>query len=234
MTSFIAYCRVSTDRQGVSGLGLEAQQVTIRKHLRPEDSLALPVMIEVESGRRSDRPVLRQALSRCRVMGATLIVAKLDRLARDAAFVSTVRKAGVPVTFCDVPASQGATGEFLLGVLAGVAQLEAGLIAERTTAALAAAKARGVKLGGDRGHRHTAEAAKAFGAQGGQRRAEMADAAALAASGLLSEVREHLGDSASLQAIARQMNGIGAKTPRGGAWTATAVKRALARVEKVA
>ena len=231
MTAYVAYCRVSTDRQGASGLGLEAQQATIRRHLRDgEDTLIMPFMIEVESGRKNDRPVLRQALSRCRLMGATLIVAKLDRLARDAAFVGTVRKAGVPVEFCDIPASKGATGEFILGVLAGVAQLEAGLIAERTKAALAQAKERGAKLGGDRGHRHTAEAAKAFGALGGQRRVEMANASAQAAAGLLEELRERLGAASSLQAIAREMNAMGARTPRGGKWTATAVKRALERV----
>ena len=144
MTAYVAYCRVSTDRQGASGLGLDAQEATIRRHLRDDDKLILPVMVEVESGTRRTRPVLRQAVARCRVMGATLIVARLDRLARDAEFVSTIRKAGVAVEFCDVPASKGATGDFILGVLAGVAQLEAGLIAERTKAALALAKARGV------------------------------------------------------------------------------------------
>ena len=231
MTAYVAYCRVSTDRQGASGLGLDAQEACIKRHLRVgEDTLVMPAMIEGQSGRRNDRPVLRQALSRCRVMGATLIVAKLDRLARDAAFVGTVRRAGVPVEFCDVPASKGATGEFILGVLAGVAQLEAGLIGERTKAALAQAREQGAKLGGERGHRHTAAEARAFGAQGGKRRAEMADAAALAASGLLTEVQERLGEAASLQAVAREMNSIGARTPRGGSWTATAVKRALERV----
>ncbi len=234
MTAYVAYCRVSTDRQGVSGLGLDAQEATIRRHLRDDDSLVLPVMVEVESGTKRDRPVLRKAVARCRVMGATLIVAKLDRLARDSAFVSTIRRAGVAVEFCDVPASKGATGDFILGVLAGVAQLEAGLISERTKAALAQAKERGTMLGGDRGHRHNAKEARDFGALGGQRRAEMADAAALAASDILDEVRGRLGQAASLQAVAREMNAIGAKTPRGGQWTATAVKRASERVARAA
>lgn len=230
MTAYVAYCRVSTERQGASGLGLEAQETTIRRHLRDDDSLVLPVMVEVESGTKRTRPVLRQAVARCRVMGATLIVAKLDRLARDSEFVSTIRKAGISVEFCDVPASKGATGDFILGVLAGVAQLEAGLIAERTKAALAQVKARGVKLGGDRGYRHSADEARTFGAMGGQKRAAKADTAALAASFMLDEVRERLGAGASLQALAREMNALGAKTPRGGSWTATAVKRATARV----
>lgn len=231
MTAYIAYCRVSTDRQGTSGLGLDAQEATIRRHLRDDDNLVLPVMVEVESGTRRDRPILRRAVARCRVMGATLIVAKLDRLARDSAFVSTIKKSGVRVEFCDVPASQGPTGDFILGVLAGVAQLEAGLISERTKAALAQSKK---KLGGDRGHRHTAEDARAYGLLGGQRLAEAADAAALAASDLLAEVRTRLGNSPSLQAVAREMNAIGARTPRGGQWTATAVKRAVARIEQAA
>lgn len=120
-------------------------------------------------------------------------------------------------------------------ILAGLAQLEAGLISERTKAALAHAKERGSKLGGDRGHRHTAEEARSFGALGGQRRSEMADAAALAASDLLAEVRERLGgDSASLEAVAREMNALGAKTPRGGQWPATAVKRASERIVNAA
>ena len=230
MTTYIAYCRVSTDRQGISGLGLEAQEATIRRHLREDDRLVLPVMVEVESGTRRTRPVLRQAVARCQVMGATLILARLDRLARDSEFVSTIRKSGIAIEFCDVPASKGATGEFVLSTLANVAQLEAGLIAERTKAALAQVKMRGVKLGGDRGHRHTAEDARAFGALGGQVRAAKADASALAASFMLDEVRQRLGADASLQAMAREMNAIGAKTPRGGQWTATAVKRAAERV----
>src|SRR5579875_1786720 len=140
MTAYIGYCRVSTDSQGKRGLGLEAQEATIRRHLRDADKLLLPIMVEVESGKRSDRPVLRKALDRCRVMGATLLVAKLDRLARNRAFVGTIMASGVPVEFCDIPASKGATGAFLLGVMAEVAQLEAGLISERTKAALAQAK----------------------------------------------------------------------------------------------
>lgn len=230
MTSYIGYVRVSTDGQGKSGLGLDAQQATIQRHLRDDDKLLTPIMIEVESGKRSDRPVLRKALDRCRVMGATLLVAKLDRLARNRDFVATIMRSGVAVEFCDIPASKGATGAFILGIMAEVAQLEAGLISERTKAALAQAKARGTKLGGDRGHRHAPGDAKRFGAAGGDKHREMADVAALSAADMIAEVRAGLADP-SLNATAKALNAAGAKTPRGGSWTATAVKRALARIE---
>ena len=101
-------------------------------------------------------------------MGATLLVAKLDRLARNRAFVGEVLRSGIPVEFCDLSASQSATGAFILGIMAEVAQLEAGLIGERTKAALVAAKARGTTLGGDRGYRHDARQAKALGQSAGQ------------------------------------------------------------------
>ncbi len=230
VTLFIGYARVSTEGQGQSGLGLEAQQATIRARLKDGDRLLTPIMVEVESGTRRDRPVLRKALDRCRVMGATLLVAKLDRLARNRAFVGEVLRSGIPVEFCDLPASQGATGAFLLGVMAEVAQLEAGLIGERTRAALIAAKARGATLGGDRGHRHSAQDARVFGAAGGAKRREAANQVALAAADIIAEVRARLA-SPSLGATAKALNEAGAVTPRGGTWTATAVKRALARIE---
>lgn len=233
MTLFIGYARVSTQGQGASGLGLEAQEATIRGRLKDGDKLVTPIMVEVESGTRRDRPVLRKALDRCRVMGATLLVAKLDRLARNRAFVGEVLRSGVSVEFCDLPASQGATGAFILGVMAEVAQLEAGLIGERTRAALTAAKARGAVLGGDRGHRHSAVDARAYGAAGGAKRREAADMAALAAEDMIVEVRNGLANP-SLGATAKALNDAGAVTPHGGLWTATAVKRALARIEGAA
>ena len=230
MSLFIGYARVSTNGQGASGLGLEAQEAIIRARLTTADRLLAPIMVEVESGTRRDRPVLRKALDCCRVMGATLLVAKLDRLARNRAFVGEVLRSGIPVEFCDLPASQGVTGAFILGIMAEVAQLEAGLIGERTKAALQAAKARGKVLGGVRGYRHDAGQAKSFGAIGGAKRREAADVAALPAADLIESIRASL-PNASLGATAKALNEAGAITPRGGAWTATAVKRALARIE---
>src|SRR5690606_29222952 len=105
----------------------------------------------VESGKRNDRPELARALSHAKLTGATLLVAKLDRLARNVRFLHSVLESGVEVAFCDLPQVQGAMGRFIVNQMAGVAELEAGLISERTKAALNAAKARGVQLGGYRG-----------------------------------------------------------------------------------
>jgi DNA invertase Pin-like site-specific DNA recombinase len=157
----------------------------------------------------------------------------MTRDTRNRDFVSVVLRSGVPVEFCDLPASKGATGTFLLGVMAEVAQLEAGLISERTKAALGAAKARGVSLGGDRGHRLSADDARRYGAAGGARRQEQADTSAQAAADMVAEVQAKLG-TPSLNATAKALNECGAKASRGGAWTATAVKRVLARVRGAA
>src|SRR4051795_12069726 len=149
---FVSYLRVSTDRQGRSGLGLEAQRETVREFLNGGDWQLVDEVIEVESGRATDRPELAKALARCRVMGATLVVANVSRLTRNPDFMSRLVEAGVEVRFCDLPKIEGPAGKFMLRQMLAVAELEAGLISERTKKALAAAKARGQKLGGDRGN----------------------------------------------------------------------------------
>jgi hypothetical protein len=137
--TFVAYLRVSTDKQGKSGLGLEAQQAAICAFLRPGDRLLSPPFLEVESGRSAARPKLREAITRAQSTGAVLLVAKLDRLARNLSFLRSLTDGGVDVAFCDMPhIPPGATGRFLLSQMALVAELEAGLISERTKAALAA------------------------------------------------------------------------------------------------
>jgi DNA invertase Pin-like site-specific DNA recombinase len=142
MSRFVPYYRVSTARQGASGLGLEAQEAAVRRYLGENDKLLLPPFIEIESGRRSDRPELDKALKKCRAHKATLIVAKVDRLTRSQAFLQRLLAANVPVIFCDLPTVDGAVGRFLLQQMASVAELEAGLISERTKAALRAKVAR--------------------------------------------------------------------------------------------
>src|SRR5215510_570518 len=142
---FVAYARVSTDRQGKSGLGLEVQREAVQQFVQGRGgAIIAPEYIEVESGKRNDRPKLTQALKRCRLTGATLVVAKLDRLLRNAAFLLTLRDSGVDLVAADLPEANTMT----VGVMAVVAQHEREAISARTKAALAAAKRRGVKVGG--------------------------------------------------------------------------------------
>ena len=162
---FVAYLRVSTDRQGKSGLGLEAQRAAVESYLDGGRWKIINEFLEVESGRRSDRPKLAEALAMCRAHRAALVVAKVDRLARSQSFLSRILEAGVDVRFCDLPQIEGPTGRFLLPSMMAVAELEAGMISARTKAALAASKARGKKLGGFRGRAGTAaDTAKACAA----------------------------------------------------------------------
>src|SRR5215813_14531930 len=155
---FIAYFRVSTGKQGKSGLGIEAQRQAVATYLNGGNWRIAAEFVEIESGKRSDRPALEKALAAARVRQLPLVVAKVDRLTRSVAFLSRLLEAGVDVRFADLPAIEGATGKFLLQQMAAVAELEAGMISARTKAALAAAKRRGKKLGGDRGARLTPKA----------------------------------------------------------------------------
>lgn len=143
---FIAYYRVSTQRQGISGLGLEAQQDIVEDYIRRQEGKLLHIYTEIESGKRDDRPQLLKALQHCQLTNSTLVVSKLDRLSRDLHFLSTVMKSGIQFVCCDQPNS----GTLVLQVLAAVAEEERRMISERTKLALAAAKKRGVKLGNPR------------------------------------------------------------------------------------
>lgn len=147
---FVAYYRVSTAKQGASGLGLAAQRSAVAAYLR-EQGQVIAEFKEVESGRRSARPALEQALAAARLHRVPIVVAKVDRLTRSVAFLSRLLESGVDVRFADLPTIEGPTGRFMLQQMAAVAELEAGLISARTKAALAAAKKRGTKLGGFRG-----------------------------------------------------------------------------------
>src|SRR5436190_7924659 len=147
---FVSYYRVSTVGQGRSGLGLEGQQAAVTNYLNGGNWRIVGEFTEVESGKRSDRPALDQALASARLHRASLVVSKVDRLTRSVAFLSRLLEAGVDVRFADLPQIEGATGRFLLQQMVAVAELEAGMISARTRAALAAAKARGRKLGGRR------------------------------------------------------------------------------------
>jgi DNA invertase Pin-like site-specific DNA recombinase len=222
---YVTYLRVSTDKQGKSGLGLEAQREAVTAYLRSK-AAAVTVMefVEIESGRKGDRPELAKALAACRAHRAALVVAKLDRLARDARFLLTVLD-GAPadcgVVFCDLPTvPEGPVGRFLISQMAAVAELEAGLIGQRTRAALAAAKARGTKLGGYRGGPVLDDAARAKAAQV---KGERADRRAADLAPLLEQIRSE--GAQTLAAVAAGLNSRGVPSPRGGTWTATAVRR---------
>ena len=221
MTTFVAYCRVSTAGQGRSGLGLEAQDAAIRAHLRSGDTLLQPPYVEVESGKRADRPQLQAAVDRCRRTGATLLIAKLDRLSRDAHFLLGLEKAGIEFVCADMPNANRLT----IGIMAIVAEEERRMISQRTKSALAAAKARGTKLGGDRGYRPEVAPDAALATAVRKRKADHAAYAVLpVVEGLQAE------GVGSLNAMAKRLNDLGHRTPRAGEWTATAVKRLLARV----
>nr|WP_321182344.1 recombinase family protein [Methylobacterium sp. Leaf122] len=146
MSSFVAYLRVSTQRQGRSGLGLEAQRKAVADFLAGGSWRHVAELVEVESGARDARPRLAEALALCRLHGATLVIAKLDRLSRDAAFLLNLQKAGVRFVAADMPEANELV-ELVVGIMAVVAQAERKMISARTKAALAAAKAWGVRLG---------------------------------------------------------------------------------------
>ncbi len=225
--TFVAYLRVSTARQGTSGLGLEAQQAAIQAFLGPNDRLLAPPYVEVESGRNSERPKLAEAMARCRKTGATLLIAKLDRLARSVRFISALMEEGVPFVAADMPSAT----PFMLHVYAAVAEEEARAISRRTKLALEAAKARGVKLGGDRGYRPPTPPDGASGSRAAAvARSREADHAAHRLAAVVEEVRAALGGTASLRAIAEGLTQRGIATSRGAAWTATGVRRVLARL----
>jgi len=222
-TSFLA--AISTARQGRSGLGLEAQQRAVRDYLNGGSWKLAGEFTEVESGKRSDRPELDKALATCRLHRAKLVVAKVDRLTRSVAFLSRLLEAGVDVLFCDLPAIEGPTGRFMLQQMASVAELEAGMISARTKAALAAAKARGQKLGGVRSTKLTNEA-RAMG------RSVIVKRATDKAADYAPVIRElQAAGITSLAGIAAALNERGIPTASGqGTWQAVQVSRVLARL----
>lgn len=222
---FIAYYRVSTKRQGRSGLGLEAQRQAVAAYLNGGDWSIVAEFTEVETGKRADRPELDKALAAARLHRAALVVSKVDRLTRSVAFLSKLLEAGVDVRFADLPQIEGATGRFLLQQMVAVAELEAGMISKRTKDALAAAKRKGKQLGGDRGARPTAKI-RAKAVAGNQERANkwVADIAPT-----IAELQA--AGATSLRRLAAKLNEAGIPTSRGdGEWSPTQVKRVLDRI----
>lgn len=222
--SFVSYLRVSTDRQGRSGLGLEAQRAAVEAYLNGGRWKIIKEFVEVESGRQSDRPVLAKALTACRLYRAPLVVAKVDRLTRSLAFLTRLLEAEIDVRFCDLPQIEGPTGRFMIQQMASVAELEAGMISKRTKDALKAAKARGTKLGGYRGH--TIDRAAAVKGAAARQKAAQARAGDLAP--VIAELRAE--GHTSLGALAKALTDRGIPTARGNAqWSPMQVARILKR-----
>jgi DNA invertase Pin-like site-specific DNA recombinase len=219
----VAYERVSTARQGKSGLGLEAQRKAIDEYANSKSGTILARFTEVESGRRNDRPELEKALQLARITGATLVIAKLDRLSRNAAFLLTLRDAGVSFVACDMPEANDLT----VGIMALVAQQEREAISRRTKEALAAAKARGVKLGNPNGAAALRRAGK-----GGQALRENvrqnADEHAAALAPVVAALREQ--GHTTLRGLADALNARGIMTRRGGRWHVSNVGNLLKRI----
>ena len=220
MTKFVAYHRVSTQKQGRSGLGLEAQQSSIAEYTRSGNGTLCAEFTEVESGKRNDRPQLTAALAQCRLHSATLIVAKLDRLARNVAFVSNLMESGCEFCAVDFPQAN----RFMIHLLAAVGEYEAKLISDRTKAALQSAKRRGVKLGGDRGN--ILDIQRRGSRIGNAVRNAKAQQRANDLRQVIAEIQAQ--GAASLRQIAAQLNARGIQTARGCEWNPTAVMRVLA------
>jgi DNA invertase Pin-like site-specific DNA recombinase len=213
---FVAYYRVSTDKQGKSGLGLDAQKEAVRQRLDGGRWQMVGEFVEVESGKRASRPQLDAALAVCKKHRAKLTVAKLDRLSRNVAFLLKLIDAGVEVLFGDLPELNGAMGKFVLITMANVAELEAGLVSERTKAALKAAKARGVRLG-----RHGAEVLAPRYRQEARQRAEQ----------LRPVITELQSMGLSLARIAAELNKRKVPTTRRGRWDHSSVRNVLNRLQ---
>lgn len=214
MARYVAYLRVSTSKQGIDGLGMEAQRAAIKAY----NGDVKEEFIEVESGRRKDRPELKKALERCKQTRSTLLVAKLDRLARNVAFISALMESGVDFVACDYPDAN----RLMLHILASVGEWEAGQISDRTKRALKAAKERGVKLGNP----NLTDETRAQGRAVCQQKADEF------AAGMLPMIQGLIATGHSLNAVARELNERGVVTARGRSWTPTAVKNVLGRLQQ--
>jgi len=225
-TKLIAYIRVSTAKQGQSGLGMEGQQTAIAAYAKSVGGEVVQTYVEVESGKRSDRPQLAKAIAFAKRTKAKLVIAKLDRLARNVAFISALMESKVDFVACDNPHANRLT----LHILAAIAEHEAEQISQRTKAALAAAKARGVKLGSARpGHWKGNEAARIAAAAKAsatarQVRKQEGEPVYAAVRPLIAELHR---SGLSLQKIADQLNAEGHATVRGLAWNKVQVSRVI-------
>ena len=204
----VTYLRVSTDRQGQSGLGLEAQRAAVASYMASRTLVG--GFVEVESGRKDNRPQLAAALALCRQHKARLVIAKLDRLARSVAFISGLMESGVEFVAADMPEAN----RFMLHVMAAVAEHEREMISQRNRVALAAAKARGTRLGNPR-------------PDTARMRAVVAERVAAFRATVRPQIQALQAEGRSLRGIAAELNAKGVNAPRGGTWHAGAIQAIL-------
>lgn len=222
-TTWVAYLRVSTDKQGRDGLGIEAQRQVIQTHIDQNGGGTLvESFVEVESGAKRDRKQLQRAVEVAKKTHSTLLVAKIDRLTRDSVTLQVVRDSGVSITCCDNPAAT----DFVLNILACVAENERQMISKRTKDALQALKAKGVILGRPR---NTEEEVAKMEEDLARGRAKQRNAADQWALDRIEVFRPIIESSATLVEVAKKLNGV-VSTRRGGKWSATHVMRLIKRL----
>jgi DNA invertase Pin-like site-specific DNA recombinase len=220
----VTYIRVSTEKQGRSGLGLEAQRAAIAAYAKTADAVIVHEYREVESGRRNDRPELEKALKHARVTGSKLVIAKIDRLSRNAAFLLKLQDSNVDFLACDMPDANALT----VGIMALIAQAESQMISDRTKASMQAAKARGMVFGNPNGAAPLRRANKGNTATCAAQK-HRANAHAHDLSDTLEDLVQH--DITTLAAQASELNKRGIKTARGGQWHASTVSNLRKRIE---
>jgi DNA invertase Pin-like site-specific DNA recombinase len=219
----VTYQRVSSDKQGRSGLGLEAQQAAIAAHAAHTKATIIASFTEVESGRNNTRPALAEALKKARIHGATLVIAKLDRLSRNAEFLLHLQAGSVPFVCCDMPGANPLT----VGIMAVIAEAESKMISARTKSAMQAAKAQGRIFGNPNGAEALRRAGKGNGASCAAQKAN-----ALTRATDLSETLQDViaAGHTTLRAQANELNRRGITTKRGGKWHASSVSNLRGRL----
>ena len=218
---FIAYYRVSTDRQGKSGLGLDAQKAAVVAHMKRFGGTLRAEFTEIQSGKDDARPQLQEALRLCKLTNSVLLIAKLDRLSRNVAFLATLQQSSTRFVACDMPEAN----ELVVHILAAVAQAERQAISDRTRAALAAARNRGVKLGNP----SLKPGTKATALVASDANVRTADARATELSDVVAEAKRQ--GRTTLRQIADHLNEMGVFAARGGTWHPNSVRRLVQRTE---
>lgn len=214
---YVTYFRVSTDKQGKSGLGLDAQRASVDQFITAKSGKVLETFTEIESGKKANRPELNKALRRCSLTGAVLVIAKLDRLSRDIVFIANLQKSKVDFICCDMPDANTLT----IGMMAVLAQYERELISDRTKAGLAAAKARGIVLGNPKLSKvRNTDTTKATAI-----RRDNAVKRNQYLNELLDEIRTQNVHHMSSTELAVALNTAGYKTARGKSFTRTHIHR---------